>query len=435
MNQSKEQIIYPRLLESVLRHKLNLFGAVVVEGPKQSGKTYLCEQVAKSKFYVQKRHQMIQLDLSLNNTDKILNGSKPRLIDEWQIESRIWDLVRFKIDQAKGQKGLYILTGSSNQAYQEVYHSGAGRFAWLQLQTLTFYELLSKQSQQKFVSLQALFEQKSITFSASKVKNEWTIKQMLKGGWPEINQPETQNYSQEIISSYLKAITNVTKDNQFSELKINPLFIKPFIKSLVWLNAKQIGIDTIANNLELDLKPAQIKHYLLYLQSMFICFELQIWNHTLGLIKRQRLRVKPKHYLCDPSILFNVLNLHTVEKILEQTEILGYAFENQVIKDLTVDMQNLNGQLSFYRDENGLEVDAIIELNNGQWAAIEIKWNGMQKNLAKAIKTLQRFNSKMTSLGLTRPAFMAIIVLNNEINRPYRRADGIYVIPHVCLGP
>ena len=129
MNQSKEQIIYPRLLESVLRHKLNLFGAVVVEGPKQSGKTYLCEQVAKSKFYVQKRHQMIQLDLSLNNTDKILNGSKPRLIDEWQIESRIWDLVRFKIDQAKGQKGLYILTGSSNQTYQEVYHSGAGRFA------------------------------------------------------------------------------------------------------------------------------------------------------------------------------------------------------------------------------------------------------------------------------------------------------------------
>ena len=54
-------------------------------------------------------------------------------------------------------------------------------------------------------------------------------------------------------------------------------------------------------------------------------------------------------------------------------------------------MQSLGGKISFYRDENGLEVDAILELKDGRWAAIEIKFNGTQKRIAKAVKTLNRF--------------------------------------------
>ena len=257
---------------------------------------------------------------------------------------------------------------------------------------------------------------------------------MLYGGWPEINQPEIQTNSQEIIDAYLEAITNVSKDNQYGDLKINPLFIKPFIKSLAWLNSKQISVDTPQNNLELDLKPKQIKNYLIYLQSIFICFDLQIWTGVFEVIKRNRLRVKPKNYLCDPSILFNVFNIDTPEKALAHSEILGYAFENQVIKDLSVYMQALGGKISFYRDENGLEVDAILEFKDGRWAAIEIKFNGAQKRITKAVKTLKRFYDKVTNLGLDQPVFMAVIVAGNEINQPYQRTDGIYVIPHHCLG-
>ena len=430
---SNNKIIYPRLIENILIHKLKLFGAVVVEGPKQAGKTYLCKKIAKSHYFVQKRYEVVKWDLNSNQGNKILNGTKPRLIDEWQIDSQIWDLVRFKIDQADGKKGLYILTGSSSEAYKNVYHSGAGRFTWLEMQTLTFYELLSN-SNQKFISLKSLFLGEKIKFYKSKINYEWSIQQMIYGGWPEVNQPEIQINSQEIIDSYLEAITNVSKDNQYGDLKINPLFIKPFIKSLAWLNSKQIGIDTVQNNLELDLSPKQIKNYLLYLQSIFICFELQIWTGALEVIKRNRLRVKPKNYLCDPSILFNVFNIDNLDKAIADPKILGYAFENQVIKDLSVYMQALGGKISFYRDENGLEVDAILELKDGRWAAIEIKFNGDQKRIAKAVKTLKRFYDKVTDLGLEQPAFMAIIVAGNEINQPYQRTDGIYVIPHHCLG-
>ena len=97
-------------------------------------KHFCAKKIAKSHYFVQKRSEVVKWDLNSNQGNKILNGTKPRLIDEWQIDSQIWDFVRFKIDQANGKKGLYILTGSSSKAYKNVYHSGAGRFTWLEMQ-------------------------------------------------------------------------------------------------------------------------------------------------------------------------------------------------------------------------------------------------------------------------------------------------------------
>lgn len=297
------------------------------------------------------------------------------------------------------------------------------------MKSLTFYELLSDSTTQRFILLKDLFANKKQKFYKSKFNYEWAIKQMIYGGWSKINNWQNQINNEEIIDNVLEFNLTVAND-----LKINHLYIKPFIKSLNWLNKNQIFMDTLVINLELDLSPKQIKNYLLYLQSIFVCFELQIWTGAFEIIKRNRLRVKPKNYLCDPSILFNVFNIDTVDKAIADPEILGYAFENQVIKDLSVYMQALGGKISFYRDENGLEVDAILELKDGRWAAIEIKFNGTQKRIGKAVKTLNRFYNKVTNLGFVKPAFMAIIVVGNEINQPYQRTDGIYVIPHACLG-
>ena len=69
---------------------------------------------------------------------------------------QIWDKVRFLIDQAKGTNGLFILTGSSKPDYQKIFHNGAGRMAIVNLQTLTFAEIIHDQQK---VSLSSLFEQ------------------------------------------------------------------------------------------------------------------------------------------------------------------------------------------------------------------------------------------------------------------------------------
>lgn len=78
------------------------------------------------------------------------------------------------------------------------------------------------------------------------------------------------------------------------------------------------------------------------------------------------MRTTAKTYFCDPSIGLYLLNINQAEQFYKDPQTLGIYFENQVIKDLLVYVQALDGQLYFYRDANGLEIDAIIELNNGQ---------------------------------------------------------------------
>ena len=98
--------IFLRIIESKIEELLKLFGCVVIEGPKQVGKTFLGEKFSQSQFYVQEYGESASLFLLNSTPNPIFDGSKPRLIDEWQLVPKIWDLVRFRIDQAKGQRGL-----------------------------------------------------------------------------------------------------------------------------------------------------------------------------------------------------------------------------------------------------------------------------------------------------------------------------------------
>lgn len=122
--------IFSRILEAKLQNLLSKIGCVVIEGPKQSGKTFLGAKFSQSQFYVQENgldnQSLIGLDYDQN---PLFNGSKPKLIDEWQIVPAIWDKVRFLVDQSTNQTGLFILTGSINPNYELVHHSGAGRMA------------------------------------------------------------------------------------------------------------------------------------------------------------------------------------------------------------------------------------------------------------------------------------------------------------------
>ena len=92
--------------------------------------------------------------------------------------------------------------------------------------------------------------------------------------------------------------------------------------------------------------------------------------------------------------------------------------------------QALNGKLYFYRDANGLEVDAIIELNNGNWAAFEIKLGLHQCD--QAAQNLLKFSQKVQRNSFKKPPQFLMIITATDFS--YQRSDGIYVVPHVCLG-
>ena len=101
----------PRIIDDESKNKLNVTGAVLVRGPKWCGKTTSAKQIAKSVLEMQNPDlQENYLELANLKPSLLLEGDKPRLIDEWQLAPRLWNAVRYDVDRT-GLTKQYILTG------------------------------------------------------------------------------------------------------------------------------------------------------------------------------------------------------------------------------------------------------------------------------------------------------------------------------------
>ncbi len=105
-------------------------------------------------------------------------------------------------------------------------------------------------------------------------------------------------------------------------------------------------------------------------------------------------------------------------------------FESLVIRDLRVAAQAIHGEVLHYRDHYGMEVDAIVQLRDGRWGAIEIKLGEGQVDRAAA--NLQRFVERIDCQRSGEPSFLAVVCGKGY---GYRRADGVMVMPIGALGP
>lgn len=130
-----------RILDNKIEHYLKIFGAISIEGPKYCGKTWAGRYHSKSEVLLHKTtgENSNNVELAKISPSIILEGEKPRLIDEWQEATNLWDEIRIEVDKT-GQKGQYILTGSSTPNRKGISHSGAGRFGKIYLRTMSLYE-------------------------------------------------------------------------------------------------------------------------------------------------------------------------------------------------------------------------------------------------------------------------------------------------------
>ena len=141
------------------------------------------------------------------------------------------------------------------------------------------------------------------------------------------------------------------------------------------------------------------------------------------------LRQAPRRHFCDPSLAVAALG-GSPDRLLKDLEWLGLLFESLVIRDLRVLAQALDGELFHYRDDYGVEVDAIVQLRDGRWGAIEIKLGPGQ--VEAAATGLLRFRQQIDTRRTGEPAFLAVVCGSGY---GYRRADGIAVVPVGALGP
>ncbi len=149
----------------------------------------------------------------------------------------------------------------------------------------------------------------------------------------------------------------------------------------------------------------------------------------------KRVRTKPKRYLADPSLAVALLGM-SPERLFEDWQTFGTIFENLCIRDLMVYASALEtaagNPVRYYRDDAGLEADAIVELAGGTWAAFEFKTS--ERKVDEAVEHLKALKRKLAANPASRmrpPEFMAVITGVSEYAREVD--ERIYAIPLTCL--
>ena len=144
----------PRVLDERVSEQLDAFGAVLIRGPKWSGKTTTSEHFANSAIYLddydrQNEYEMI----ARSDVGAFLEGEKPHLIDEWQAYPATWDAVRRFCDHSPDKTSLFILTGSYSPKQGNTKHTGTMRISTIDMETMSLFESGESSGDISFISL------------------------------------------------------------------------------------------------------------------------------------------------------------------------------------------------------------------------------------------------------------------------------------------
>ena len=421
----------PRIVDPLITRYLELFGAVEVSGTKWCGKTWTALAHGRSVTYVDRGANQ---DIAAADPSYALVGESPHVIDEWQRVPAIWDTVRHAIDDAAGQKGLWILTGSSTPLKSgAVSHSGAGRIGRIRMHPMSLAESGDSTAS---VSLAGLFEG---AFSPSQCPNgiENLANLACRGGWPgaATDYPES---AQMIVGEYLKLVFRESVPRFGGDSSVARRVALSLARNIGQSpTAKTLAKDALALAKDTPPTDSQLREMTLYLDilnRLYLVDEIPGWVPASR--SPLRMRTKPKRYFADPSLVVRLLGLNP-SSLLNDWQTFGLVFESMVMRDLAVYasvLPNIGDEpVRYYRDDSGLEADAIVERADGSWGAFEIKLS--QEKVDSAAASLLRLERKLLKDEQRRtdpPAFLAVITGMGEA--AYRRSDGVYVIPIRSLG-
>lgn len=406
--------------------KLESKGAVLIEGAKWCGKTTTASQLAKSILYMQDPEKVRQnIELAELKPSKLLEGDAPRLIDEWQLAPKLWDAIRFEVDQ-RDAFGQFILTGSSVPAdTSKIYHSGVGRITQLLMRPMSLFE--SGESNGS-VSLKQLLEGKPIDGYAD-IDIDQLAFLICRGGWPKaldcsekIALAQAFDYYTVVVNTDVSKVDNIERNPERVER-----LMRSYARAIAsQTNLRSIGQD-LANHELKTLSDDTVTTYISALKRIFVIEEVAAWNPNLR--SKTAIRTSNTRYFTDPSIGTSALGLGP-QDLIQNLHTMGLFFENLCIRDLRVYAESLNGTVYHYRDKNGLECDAVVHLRNGQYGLIEIKLGG-DKAIAEGVETLNRLSDQIDTSVMKPPAFK--MILTGLGNIAYTQKDGIHIVPVGCL--
>lgn len=412
----------PRIVDADLQHALAALGAVVIEGPKACGKTETARRAAASELRVDTDPRVpptMAVDPSL-----LLDGEPPQLLDEWQAQPDLWNHVRRAVDDRQ-RPGQFILTGSATPDDDARRHSGAGRFARIRMRPMSLYESGHSTGA---VSLSGLMDGDPVRVSHQDLDLRALIDRVLVGGWPGLQAMAPPDAAL-AVRDYLAMIRDIDVERVLG-MRRDPRRVGRLITSLARNTATEASIVTVARDASQDGEPLArntVDDYLDVLERLMIVEDQPAWSAHLR--SSATLRKSPKRHLADPSLAAAALGA-TSATLLADLNTLGLLFESLVVRDLRVYASARRGEVYHYRDSYGLEVDAIVTVDDGRWGAIEVKLGA--GSIEDAARNLLAFRERVDTSRAGAPAFLGVVTPSAY---GYTRPDGVSVIPIHALGP
>jgi hypothetical protein len=413
-----------RISDEKLNFLLQVKGAVLIEGPKWCGKTSSAEKVAKSILYMQDPDTFEENILTVKTQPSLLlEGETPRLLDEWQVAPVLWNAVRFAVDKRQ-KTGQFILTGSVVPVRTDDMHSGTGRISRMKMRTMSLYESGDSSGE---ISLKELFDEKTEMFGKSNLTLEQMAFVLTRGGWPAAVLEKNEKYALANAVDYLEAVTN-EDISKADGVEKNPTRVKNLIRSLSRNISCEAKNSTILNDLQANdetLSHVTIDQYISALEKIFVVENLPAWSVKLR--SKTAIRTTAKRHFTDPSIATASLR-STPKQLVSDLRTFGFLFESLCIRDLRVYAESIDGSVYHYRDKSGLEIDAIIQLGDGRWGAIEIKMGA--GFIEEAAETLIKFSSNIDTNVMTEPSFLMVLTATQSA---FQMNNGVWVVPLGCL--
>lgn len=419
----------PRVVDSELDELIAGLPAVAIEGPKAVGKTETALRRAKT---IHRLDDGAQRAIAEADPARLLTGSTPILVDEWQRVPESWDLVRRAVDRG-ASPGQFLLTGSASGAGLPT-HSGAGRIVTLRMRPLSLAE---RRVDSATVSLRGLLTGKRPPLDGeTTVGLEEYATEIVQSGFPGMR-GLTGRVRRAQLNSYVRRIGERDFEEMGRQVR-KPTALRSWMAAYAAASSTTASYETIrdaatSGHSEKPAKATTIP-YRDVLERLWIVDPVPAWLPRRSRIAR--LAAPPKHQLADPALAAELLGAD-IDALLEAKPIgkpaprdgplLGALFESLVTLDVRVYAQAAEARVGHLRTWRGdREVDLIVERRDGRILAIEVK-------LARVARDEDGRHLRWLRDELGEDLLDAIVITSGPT--AYRRQDGIGVVPAALLGP
>ncbi|MDE0319388.1 MAG: DUF4143 domain-containing protein [Acidimicrobiaceae bacterium] len=437
MGATADSIAYlPRVVDVLLAERLRIMPMAVIDGPRACGKTTTASRLAQRILPLDR--DSAAREHAAHGTLPLTDGPFPTLLDEWQLAEPLWNQLR-RISDRLSRPGLFLLTGSAQPTDDITRHSGAGRVARLRMRTLSLFESGDSPGT---VSLAGLFDGGACaawpsdspatmgqTYDGDAAAQLRSVVDVLcRGGWPAcvaMSPSDAQLY----LTDYLEEICRVDI-RQLAGRRHDPTNLRRTIASLARHSGSAPTMKTLAADIagRQPLAHATLQSYLSTLEAIHISEDQPHWSPHLA--SRARLRQAAKRHLADPALAVNALSANA-QRLLDDRALLGHLFESLAVRDLRIYAHALGGSVYHYSDSNGLEADAIVELRDDRWIAVEVKL-GEPSSIDEGAASLNKLCDHIDTDRMGPPAKLLVITATGYA---YERSDGVAVTPLTLLGP